>query len=484
MKTLHEILVPLGISAVQNLPNEGIDALSLSSQTVKPGTLFCAIRGTQQDGHDFIEDALQRGASAVLCEDERPELAGDSRVIRIPNLKEKLGLLANVYFPLKPNLQVLAVTGTNGKTSVTHFIAEALTLLGVESGVIGTLGASHFGTGDYSPTLTTPNRLDLGKLLFELPATVALEASSHALDQGRLTDLPIEVAVFTNLSHDHLDYHGSFEAYRWAKSRLFSWPGLKATVLNQDDPTSAFFRTVLRPTTRVLSYSLYDSHADIYLLSPPVIASEQKTELNIQTPEGRVSTEVSLLGDFNLSNVLATLGTLIHLGYRPKTLEEIFPVLHAPPGRMERIPLPNGALAVIDYAHTPDALEKVLSTLRPYTARLICVFGCGGDRDRTKRPKMAEIAEKYASTVIVTEDNSRFEEESQIFNDITQGFKGSSYQVIPSRADAIQTALMLSQQGDLILLAGKGHETYLDKKGIKIPFDERTLLRRKTRQID
>jgi UDP-N-acetylmuramoyl-L-alanyl-D-glutamate--2,6-diaminopimelate ligase len=475
MKTLSQILQHLAVKPLREIRDQEIHSLALSSEAVKPGTLFCALEGTQQDGHQFIEEALHRGAAAVLCEKEAASQE-DPRVIQVPNLKNKLGTLANFYFPLKADLQVIAVTGTNGKTSVTHFIAEALSILGVESGLIGTLGATRFGTGEYLPTLTTPSRLDLGKLLVDLPPTVALEASSHALHQGRLQDLPIDVAVFTNLSHDHLDYHGSFEAYRDAKSRLFSWPGLKAAVLNQDDSASSFFREKLHATTGVLSYSLYDSRGDIYLLSQPVISAQHTRALKIHTPIGKLSTTVSLLGDFNLLNVLATLGALIHLGYRPENLESILPALHAPRGRMEKIQLNNGATAVIDYAHTPDALEKVLSTLRPYTNRLICVFGCGGDRDRSKRPKMAEIAEQYASIVIVTEDNSRFEDENQIFSDICQGFKTSNYELIPSRQEAIESALLLAREGDIILLAGKGHETYLDKKGVKSHFDERSFL--------
>jgi UDP-N-acetylmuramoyl-L-alanyl-D-glutamate--2,6-diaminopimelate ligase len=469
----------------KNLEEISIQKITLSSKEAGPHTLFCGLKGAQQDGHDFISEAIARHCAAVLCERIPTNFSPESSpvpLIIFPKLKEKLGELSNQLYPFNPQLKFIGVTGTNGKTSVTHFIAQALNILQQPCGIIGTL----------SGALTTPNRFELGRQLSELSPevnpkinTVAMEVSSHALDQNRVKDLPFEMAIFTNISHDHLDYHSTFDAYAKAKAKLFAWPTLKYAVINQDDSYGEFFRKSLNPNTACLTYSLLNPTADIYLTQPPFMNADQKFELSIQTPLGILLTELSLWGEFNLSNALATLGALIHLGYSKASIQKTLPALVPPKGRMEKILLPNQATVIIDYAHTPDALEKVLITLKKYIQspqQLICVFGCGGDRDRLKRPKMAEIAERYASFIIVTEDNSRFENSDQIFQDITHGFKinnlnkSISYVIIPSRKLAIQEAVQRAQPGDVILLAGKGHETYLDIQGQKIFFDEREFL--------
>ncbi len=458
-----------------------IKHLTLDSRSCEKGSLFFAVQGTQKDGHQFRLDAIKNGCSAVFCEpfplsplDKKKFENLAIPILSIPNLREKLGIFANRFFPLKSKLNLIGVTGTNGKTSVTHFIAQALTHLKQSCGVIGTLD----NTG-----LTTPDRLVLGELLHSLPQTVAMEVSSHALDQNRVADLPFQMAIFTNLSHDHLDYHHTLEAYAAAKAKLFALPSLKYAVLNQDDAHYSFFKNALTPTATLLTYSLHSKKADIYLLTG-ADSAQGDSEISIHTPEGEIHSKIQLWGDFNLSNILAVTAALIHLKYSPTDIQTALETLTPPKGRLEKIVLANQATAVIDYAHTPDALEKILIALKKHTHnRLICLFGCGGDRDRSKRPKMAAIAEKYASFTILTEDNSRFEDPEQIFQDIYQGFspafkKSGAYQIIPSREHAINAACQMSEAGDVILLAGKGHETYLDIQGQKMTFDERHILKR------
>ena len=483
----------------QDLSKIFIEKITLDSRTSGPGSLFCAMKGIGQDGHDFIPDAISRGCSAILCERKPTSpltLEGATLekflppIFIFPSLKEKIEALTQRLFPLKPNLCLIGVTGTNGKTSVTHFIAQALTKLNLPCGIIGSLSGS----------LTTPDRFELGRQLSLLPETVAIEVSSHALDQNRLADLPFKIGVFTNLSHDHLDYHQTLDAYAEAKSQLFKRPELNSAVINLEDARADFFIRAFKsahPDRSCLTYSLSQKTADIHLSHPPSLNNKHAFELTIQTPLGRFNTTLALWGEFNISNILAALGALIQMGYSKESLQKTLPYLTPPKGRMERITLPNQSIVIIDYAHTPDAFEKVLATLKKYTHKkslslskqLICVFGCGGDRDRTKRPKMAAIAEKYASFIIVTGDNSRFENPEQIFQDIISGFsqelnqdsnkklkKSNNYKIIPSRELAIKTALQLASSGDVILLAGKGHETYLDIEGKKIPFDERDFL--------
>jgi UDP-N-acetylmuramoyl-L-alanyl-D-glutamate--2,6-diaminopimelate ligase len=454
-----------------------IKKLTLDSRSCEAGSLFFALQGSQKDGHQFIFDAIKNGCSAVLCEpfkisslDKKKLEKLSIPVLSLPNLREKLGLFANQFFPLKSKLKLIGITGTNGKTSVTHFIAQALNHLKQPCGVIGTLG----NTG-----LTTPDRFALGELLSGLPATVAMEVSSHALDQNRIADLPFHMAIFTNLSHDHLDYHQTLKAYAEAKAKLFALPSLEYAVLNQDDDYFSLFKNALLPSIKLFTYSLHSNKADIHLIS----ASENNIpELVIQTPIGEIRAKIQLWGEFNFYNILAVVGALLHLNYGINEIQNALEILTPPKGRLEKIKLANQAIAVIDYAHTPDALEKILIALKKHTPKkLICLFGCGGDRDRSKRQKMAAAAEKHASFTILTEDNSRFEDPEQIFQDIYQGFssefkKTGTYKIIPSRAQAIKTACQMAEAGDVILLAGKGHETYLDIQGQKMNFDERDFL--------
>jgi len=445
--SLNELRAVLGLAPEENNPL--VESLSLDSRMLGPNSVFIALK----EGEAFIEEAKHKACVGILKESE------------IPNLRDRLSALANVSYPLSQDLRIIGVTGTNGKTSVAYFIAELLNSLNRPCTYLGTLNAP----------LTTPDRITLGKMIHEAQtAQVALEISSHALEQNRIQDLPIQVGVFTNLTQDHLDYHLRMESYAEAKAKLFRLPSLKLAVLNREDPYFSFFKNSLHSSCSLLSYGFSPS-ADIFIES--LQRTPSHTLLRIQTPRGKFETQTSLMGDFNGLNLLAMIGAVWDQTISLDELAKTIPQLKPPPGRMELHILKNGARVIIDYAHTPDALEKVLRTLRPYTpGKLYCVFGCGGNRDPGKRSLMGRIAEQLSDLVILTQDNSRFENPSQIFAQILSGFTRSKPWVIPDRAEAIHFACKNLNPQDTLLLSGKGHELYLDIQGKKIPFDERIFL--------
>ena len=463
------------------LPQAGsqvlIRALALDSRQVRPGDLFLAVPGARQDGRAHIADAIARGALAVAYESDGAAVApvGGVAMVPVKGLAAQLSAIAG-RFHGEPgrSLRLVGVTGTNGKTSVTQLIAQALDRLGERCGLIGTLGNGFHGELERS-VHTTPDALGVQESLARLrhagAEAVAMEVSSHGLEQGRVAALEFQVAVFTNLSRDHLDYHGSMEAYAAAKARLFEGAGLRCRVVNLDD---AFGRQLAGRAheSRLIGYSLEDDRAALYC--PEAHFSEAGITARLVTAQGEGVLRSPLLGRFNLSNLLAVVGALLGLGYGLEEILAQLPGLDGPAGRMQRLGGGERPLVVVDYAHTPDALEKVLESLRPHVAgRLRCLFGCGGDRDRGKRPLMAAVAERLADDVTVTDDNPRSEDPAAIREEIRQGFRApDAVAFVAGRGEAIARLVASSGADDVVLLAGKGHEDYQEIAGRRQPFSD------------
>jgi UDP-N-acetylmuramoyl-L-alanyl-D-glutamate--2,6-diaminopimelate ligase len=454
-----------------------IRELALDSRNVRAGDLFLAVPGGKVDGRSHIADALQRGAAAVAYEVEGATVLPitDVPLIPVKGLAAQLSDIAGRFYgdPSR-QLNLVGVTGTNGKTSVTQLIAQALDLLGQRCGLIGTLGCG-FHEALHSGRHTTPDPIAVQATLADLKnagaKAVAMEVSSHGLDQGRVSALAFDVAVLTNLSRDHLDYHGSMQAYGAAKARLFAWDDLRCRVINIDD---AFGRELAgeQRESRLISYSLEDSSA--YLYCREAQFDDEGVRATLVTPQGEHLLRSTLLGRFNLSNVLAAVGALLGLDYPLDEILRVLPRLEGPAGRMQRLGGGHQPLVVVDYAHTPDALEKVLSALRPHArGRLLCLFGCGGDRDRGKRPLMAEVVERLADGVLVTDDNPRTEDPLVIFDDIRAGFAApDSIRFVAGRGAAIAQLIAEASADDVIVLAGKGHEDYQEINGERQAFSD------------
>ncbi|WP_374417745.1 UDP-N-acetylmuramoyl-L-alanyl-D-glutamate--2,6-diaminopimelate ligase [Stutzerimonas kunmingensis] len=463
------------------LPQAGSDVLirelTLDSRKVRGGDLFLAVPGLQFDGRDHIGDAVARGAAAVAYEAEGLDQSLTDNAVMVPvlHLAEQLSAIAGRFYgePSR-SLRVVGVTGTNGKTSVSQLIAQALDRLGEPCGIIGTLGTGFHGQLELGRH-TTPDAIGvqatLANLKQEGARAVAMEVSSHGLDQGRVAALDFDVAVFTNLSRDHLDYHGSMDAYGAAKARLFEVPGLSCRVINLDD---AFGRVLAGEEceSRLITYSLEDPTA--YLFCAEARLDDGGIHARLITPQGERSLRSPLLGRFNVSNVLAAVGALLGMDYPLDEILAVLPELQGPAGRMQRLGGGDHPLIVVDYAHTPDALEKVLTALRPHArGRLLCLFGCGGDRDTGKRPLMAEVAERLADGVVVTDDNPRNEAPEQILEGIRSGFSNPAAVTFShGRAQAIASLIAAARAEDVVVLAGKGHEDYQEVRGERLPFSD------------
>ncbi len=454
-----------------------IRELTLDSRKVLPGDLFLAVPGTAQDGRLHIADAIARGAAAVAYEAEGASEMRDSAadLIAMKGLSGQLSAIAGRFYG-EPSraLRLVGVTGTNGKTSVSQLLAQALDLLNEPCGIVGTLGSGFYGEL-VQGLHTTPDPIGVQAMLANLKQAgakaVAMEVSSHGLDQGRVAALEFAVAVFTNLSRDHLDYHGTMAAYGTAKAALFARAGLRCRVLNVDDE---FGRTLaaLPAESRLISYSLDDPAAYLYCRSAQF--DQHGVRADVVTPQGEGRLSSALLGRFNLSNLLAVVGALLALDYPLDEILAVIPQLHGPLGRMQRLGGGAQPLVVIDYAHTPDALEQVLQALRQHVeGQLLCLFGCGGDRDRGKRPLMAAVAEQHADRLLVTDDNPRSEAPEQIFADISAGFSPSANLTLQhGRGAAIAQLIASAKVGDVVLLAGKGHEDYQEINGQRQPFSD------------
>ncbi len=482
-----------GVSLVAANEDCQITSLVLDSREVSEGALFVALKGTQQHGLAFVDMAIQKGAAAIVWESDESVSLSDSAIpqIQIPNLRDQLGLIANRFYGFpSQSLDMVGITGTDGKTSVSHFIAQALN----DCAVIGTIGIGCLDDLQ-TASLTTPDVISVHKTLDAMKSQgvkcVAMEVSSHALHQGRVEGVEFNVAVLTNLSRDHLDYHGTVEAYADAKEQLFKWPNLKAMVINLDDD---FGRRIHQQALQlskkgggaithivtVIPYGIgqVSDYPQGTLVAGKVHFNNQGISAQLSFGDQQGELKASVLGRFNLSNLLASLGAILALGETLKDALLKINKVQTVAGRMEKIS-DEGFLTVIDFAHTPNALEAVLKALGEHLNdkqknNLICVFGCGGDRDTGKRPIMAKIAEQYADVVIVTDDNPRSESPQKIMQDIVAGFDQPSVVTIEhDRATAIQIALNQAEQGDAVLIAGKGHESVQILATGTIPFSDR-----------
>ncbi|HEX5277723.1 MAG TPA: UDP-N-acetylmuramoyl-L-alanyl-D-glutamate--2,6-diaminopimelate ligase [Fluviicoccus sp.] len=465
--------------------NIGIATLVSDSRKVCSGALFLALQGRNHDARAFIPQVIAQGASAVMAEGESGvSVVCGIPVIGVPDLPLRLGEIASRFYDFPSQaMRVLAVTGTNGKTSTAQLLAHACEQAGLRAGVLGTLGNGLVGSVEPS----THTTLDAVQLQARFAAfrdagarVVAMEASSHGLEQGRINATAIETAIFTNLTRDHLDYHGSMEVYQEAKARLFVWPGLRTAILNADDPVSADYRRRIAPGVRIWTYSQHpESGADF--VATRIIPSLQGLSLELVTPAGGCQLQTRLLGRFNVSNLLAVMAGLLSLDLSLPEAVRALEAVHPVRGRMECYS-GQGKTAVVDYAHTPDALEKVLATLREHVdGRLWCVFGCGGDRDPGKRPMMGGIAVRMADRVLVTSDNPRGEHPERILADVMAGIPVADrprVQVCADRRQAIAAALAEASPGDMVLVAGKGHEDYQEIQGVRYHFDDAEEVRR------
>lgn len=474
---LPDIPVP---ESMAGLP---VHDLVQDSRHVRPGAAFIALQGSHGHGLSHAADAAQRGASLILWDEgEAPATQPGVALLHVPGLRARLPHLAQTIFGSWPAAApVVAVTGTDGKTTVSHLVAWALEVLGWPTALIGTLGVGRPGrltaTGH-----TTPGTLELHRHLAALAGSgcraAALEASSHGLAQGRLAGIPITVAVLTRLGSDHLDFHGSQEAYAAAKARLFAWPGLQAAVLNADDPFGRQVARTVASDVRVLLYSA-SAAGNAELRARDVEASPEGLQFTLETTAGAWQVRSRLFGLFQVSNLLATLAALQALGIAMERAVAAVTELPGVAGRMERFSLPNGALAVVDYAHTAAALQAALEALRPHASRrLSVVFGCGGERDRGKRAAMGRVACVGADTVLVTDDNPRSEDPAAIRAEIIAGCDGPARcDQVADRAEAIARALHEAEAGDVVLVAGKGHETTQEVQGVHHPFSDREAIR-------
>ncbi len=453
-----------------------VTGLDVDSRTIVPGVVYLAVRGSQADGHRFVGDAVGRGAAAVVV--ENPQQAAVPEIVVRDGRRAALVLGSAWYGHPARRLSLIGVTGTNGKTTTTGLLRHLLNADGT-AGSIGTVGAFD-GRGEAVPStagsLTTPGPIDLQRTLAELVTRgvthVTMETSSHSLDQGRLDGLSFDAALFTNLTRDHLDYHGTMDAYLAAKLKLSTLltPGGVEVVNLDDDAWLA-----IPPRTPRVTFGLHPA-ADVR--ATEVTMSAAGSRFCLSGRFGVTEIRLPLLGDFNVANALAAAACALALGRPLGEVAERLAGAPQVPGRMERISdVP--CVVLRDYAHTPDALERALASLRPLTpGRLIVVFGCGGDRDRGKRPLMGAIAGRLADLAVVTSDNPRTEDPEAILDDIEQGMAGSPHQRIVDRLEAIHAALREGRKGDTILLAGKGHEDYQILGTRKVDFDEREIVQR------
>jgi UDP-N-acetylmuramoyl-L-alanyl-D-glutamate--2,6-diaminopimelate ligase len=468
------------MSILEQLASLGVKPtrITADSRRVEPGDVFVAFPGARVDGRDFIAQALANGAAAVIAEQGIKVGAGDTAIVEAAGLAALSGEIAHlVYGRPSEHLWLAGVTGTNGKTSVSQWIAQAMDSLRHRCAVIGTLGNGFLDALDESPN-TTPDAITLHAALAGYVANgaqaCAMEVSSIGLDQGRVNGAAFDVAIFTNLTRDHLEYHGTMAAYAAAKEKLFCVPGLGAAVLNLDDPFGVELALNLKGRLRTIGYTLGaadGSGVDEVLRAEHLAMGAAGIEFDLRG----VHFAAPVVGRFNASNLLAVVGALLARKERMEDIAGALRDIRPPPGRMQALGGRDEPLVVVDYAHTPDALEKALGVLRETAAarggRLICVFGCGGERDPGKRPQMGTIAGALADLVVLTSDNPRGEDPQAIIDDILAGMKARPA-VQPDRGRAVAEAVAAADARDVVLLAGKGHEPYQEIAGVRHPYSD------------
>ncbi|MCZ0755531.1 UDP-N-acetylmuramoyl-L-alanyl-D-glutamate--2,6-diaminopimelate ligase [Anoxybacillus sp. J5B_2022] len=461
--------------------NPTITSIEMDSRKVTEGALFICVKGFTVDGHDFAQQAVVNGAVAVVAE---RHIEVPVPVIIVRDSKRAMAVLADAFYGQPTHqLHLIGVTGTNGKTTTTHIIDQIFRKVQRKTGLIGTI---HIKIGDeaYDVQNTTPESLVLQKTfkqMVDAHVDVAImEVSSHALDMGRVHGCDYDVAVFTNLTQDHLDYHQTMEEYRLAKGLLFAQLGNrfdhqrpKFAVLNNDDPASAQYKRMTAAT--VITYGI-ETESDI--MAKDIDITPSGMAFTLVTPAETVRIQTKLIGRFNVYNILAATAACLVSGVALSSIVEAVEEIAGVPGRFETVDEGQNFTVIVDYAHTPDSLENVLKTIRQFAKRKVyVVVGCGGDRDRTKRPLMAQIAVRYADVAIFTSDNPRSERPEAILKDMESGVEGELYISIVDRKEAIRYAIQQAQEGDVILIAGKGHETYQIIGEQVLHFDDRLVAR-------
>ncbi len=486
-RTLAELFAAAPPLAVHGNLARAVAAPTADSRQVPAGGVFVAVRGTAADGHDFLAAAWERGAGAVVVdreevfrrESQRPENRSRTLCLVADSRRALAALAAAWYGYPARRLPLVGVTGTNGKTTVTHLLAYLLQQSGFRVGVVGTVSYRWPGV-DEEAARTTPGPEKLQQLLARMVAAgvthCIMEVSSHALDQERVAGLPFRLTVFTNLSHDHLDYHRDMEDYYRAKKKLFagSWAAA-VKIVNRDDPWGSRLLGEVDPP--VFACSCEEAAA---YRATEISLTAAGSRFHLAAPGFQEWLESPLIGRFNVDNVLAAVAAADQLGCPAATIVREVSRLPQVPGRLERVPNGRQLHLFIDYAHTPDALEKVLLALRGCAARrrLLTLFGCGGDRDRQKRPRMGRLAQRYSDLVVVTSDNPRHEDPRAIIGDILAGMNDDGEVVVePDRRQAIRRLLTVARAGDLVLIAGKGHEAYQEIGGRKLPFSDLQVVR-------
>ena len=480
MNLLKDILYKVNITATSGVMSVKVEGIAFDSRGVKPGYLFVAIKGTRADGHQFIDEAIHKGAAAVVCHQLPAVLAAHVSYVTVKHAGRALSVMAsNFYGNPSARLKLVGITGTNGKTTVATLLHKLFNGLGYTTGMIGTVG-NKIGESEFPSTHTTPDPIQLNELLVKMVSAGCshcfMEVSSHAIDQGRTDGLTFAGGVFTNISHDHLDYHHTFEEYIKTKKRFFDeLPSHAFALTNADDKRGM---VMLQNTKAVKKTFAIKRAADF----KAKVISNMIEGLELEIDNRNVW--FKMIGEFNAYNLLTVYAVAVLLGEDAQDSLTRLSALRGAPGRFELVLPGSRFTAIVDYSHTPDALKNVLETisqLRTGEEQVITVVGCGGDRDKLKRPLMAAIACKYSDKAIFTSDNPRSEDPMEIIKDMQKGVGVSEARktlVIADREEALKTACMMARERDIVLVAGKGHETYQEIKGVKHPFDDKEVLER------
>ncbi|MCD6404540.1 MAG: UDP-N-acetylmuramoyl-L-alanyl-D-glutamate--2,6-diaminopimelate ligase [Planctomycetes bacterium] len=475
---LRKLLATLEDVQVFDFADRNITGITSDSRKVQAGNIFVAIKGVDADGHDFINEAVERGAQVVVAQ-EKVHVPGDVCLVTASNTRHILAVLADIFWDHPSGkVKVIGITGTNGKTTVGYLVRSILQVAARKTGLLGTINYEFSGRVVRAGT-TTPGAGDLQRFLAEMAADeieyAVLEVSSHALEQYRVDAVDFTCAIFTNITPEHLDYHKTFDAYLNAKGKLFRYlPRESVGVFNADDPNST---TLAQRTKAARVWYGIENEAEVTgeLISTGLDGSS----VNLHTPAGEAVIRTPLIGVHNVYNILAAATAAVSMGISLDETVAGIEALDGVPGRLERIRDVRGFAAFVDYAHTDDALRNVLTALRPVVeGRLIVVFGCGGDRDRRKRPRMGRVAQDLGDVVVITSDNPRSEAPGDIIDEILAGTdKSDDLYVEPDRKQAIEAACRLARAGDVVLVAGKGHETYQVLRDTVVPFDDRAVIR-------
>ncbi|HHU76656.1 MAG TPA: UDP-N-acetylmuramoyl-L-alanyl-D-glutamate--2,6-diaminopimelate ligase [Firmicutes bacterium] len=483
-RDLNDLLKALPLARVEGSKHISVRGLAHHTKQVEPGFLFFCLEGNRSDGHDFIPQAVQAGAAVIVLEKDR-DVRGVTKVV-VPSVRAALPIISQQFFASpSAQLRLIGVTGTNGKTTVTHLLEAIFSGQGWKTGMLGTI--KYMIGGEHFPTpATTPEAPDLQKILRHMVNSGAthgvMEVSSHALELGRVSGCDFDMAVLTNITGDHLDFHKTFERYLAAKGKLFSQLGgnffkgsrPRFAVLNGDDPYYDYF--LRQNTVQALSYGI-DSPAEIR--ATDVAMNDSGVRYMLETPWGQETFSLQLVGKFNIYNALAATAVALLEKIPLSSIKEILEKITEVKGRFERVDLGQPFTVIVDYAHTPDGLENILKSARAFAkGKIITIFGCGGERDRSKRPLMGFVAARYSDYAILTSDNPRGEDPWQIIEEVEVGLRqakeyGKGYTVQPERYEAIRLGIELARPDDLVIIAGKGHESYQVFADITVPFDDR-----------